>query len=177
MRLPFPYLPASTSRFVVCTAVVACGLATLEVSANSYVTAMPPSGPAAFRLLFSQSFNGVASFIGPFIASHYFFSGAGSNSLTTVQFVYLAVAGMGAVVAGLFAIIRLPEVSEAQLQEEAEAAVANLPDEVQAQLHKPFHKQYRAILGFVAQFMYVGAQGEPHFLHCYGIHNNDSNTD
>lgn len=50
--------------FVVCTAVIACGLATLEVGANSYVSVMPPIGVANFRLQFSQSFNGVASFTG-----------------------------------------------------------------------------------------------------------------
>lgn len=81
--------------FVVCTAVVACGqytrcyrqqemtrtdaanfvfrffpgLATLETSANSYVSVMPPIDVANFRLQFSQSFNGVASFTGPLIAS------------------------------------------------------------------------------------------------------------
>lgn len=48
--------------FVVCTAITACGLATLEVAANSYISVMPPIQVAAFRLNFSQSFNGVASF-------------------------------------------------------------------------------------------------------------------
>ena len=71
--------------FVVCTAVIACGLATLEVAANSYVSVMPPHNVASFRLQFSQSFNGVASFTGPLIASKYFF-GAGHNSnLNSVQ--------------------------------------------------------------------------------------------
>lgn len=41
--------------FVVCTLVIACGLATLEVSANSYVTVMPPHNIASLRLQFSQS--------------------------------------------------------------------------------------------------------------------------
>jgi FHS family L-fucose permease-like MFS transporter len=102
--------------FVVCTAVMfvhplhhsvlrstlipsslnsACGLATLETSANSYITVLPQCKPegAAFRLQFSQSFNGIASFAGPFIASKYFFSGGNSNNLTNVQWVYLAVSG------------------------------------------------------------------------------------
>lgn len=70
--------------FVVCTAVIACGLATLEVSANSYISVMPPHNVANFRLQFSQSFNGVASFTGPLIASKYFFSGENSTSLGTV---------------------------------------------------------------------------------------------
>ncbi|KAJ7438860.1 major facilitator superfamily transporter [Mycena latifolia] len=142
--------------FVVCTAITACGLATLEVAANSYISVMPPVQVAAFRLNFSQSFNGVASFAGPFIASKYFFSGGNSSNLTNVQYVYMAVAGMGVMVALAFGVTRLPEVSEAELQ----ATAVALADEANAnlKLDKPFYKQYRAIFGFVAQFMYVGAQ-------------------
>ncbi|KAJ6615097.1 major facilitator superfamily transporter [Mycena sp. CBHHK59/15] len=142
--------------FVVCTAVTACGLATLEVAANSYISVMPPIEVAAFRLNFSQSFNGVASFAGPFIASKYFFTGENSKNLTNVQYVYIAVAGMGVMVALAFIVTRLPEVSEEELQ----AAAAALAEESNgdAKSNDPFYKQYRAIFGFVAQFMYVGAQ-------------------
>ncbi|KAJ7109564.1 major facilitator superfamily domain-containing protein [Mycena crocata] len=147
--------------FVVCTAVTACGLATLEVAANSYVSVMPPVEVAAFRLNFSQSFNGVASFAGPFIASKYFFSGENSSNLTNVQYVYMAVAGMGVVVALAFGVTRLPEVSEAELQAAAAAAAAIAAaagEQSDVKSDEPFYKQYRAIFGFVAQFMYVGAQ-------------------
>ena len=142
--------------FVVCTAVIACGLATLEVSANSYVTVMPPHEIAGLRLQFSQSFNGVASFSGPLIASKYFFSGAHADDLTTVQYVYMAVAGLGLMVGLAFFFTKLPEVSEEALQAEAEAlAHAQGGD---SNLDKPFWKQTRPITGFVAQFLYVGAQ-------------------
>jgi FHS family L-fucose permease-like MFS transporter len=68
----------------------------------------------------------------------------------------MAVAGMGVFVALLFAFTKLPEVSEEALQAEAEAlAEAQGLDSKAAQ---PFYKQYRAISGFVAQFLYVGAQ-------------------
>lgn len=142
--------------FVICTAVIACGLATLEVSANSYVSVMPPHNVANFRLQFSQSFNGVASFTGPLIASKYFFSGEHNDNLDTVQWVYLAVALLGVVVAVAFFFTNLPEVSEEALQAEAELlADAHGAD---PQTLKPFYKQYRAISGAVAQFLYVGAQ-------------------
>jgi FHS family L-fucose permease-like MFS transporter len=49
----------------------------------------------AFSLNFSQGFQGVASFTGPLIASKYFFQGKNATSLDTVQWVYLAVAGLG----------------------------------------------------------------------------------
>lgn len=47
--------------FVAASFVIACGLATLEVCANSYVTVLGSPEQAAFRLNFSQSFNGLAS--------------------------------------------------------------------------------------------------------------------
>jgi FHS family L-fucose permease-like MFS transporter len=72
--------------------VIACGLASLETAANSYITCLPgtEASGAAFRLQLSQSFNGIASFAGPFIASKYFFSGSNASNLTNVQWVYLA---------------------------------------------------------------------------------------
>ncbi|KAK8866083.1 hypothetical protein IAR55_001234 [Kwoniella newhampshirensis] len=142
--------------FVICTAVIACGLATLEVSANSYVSVMPPHNVANFRLQFSQSFNGVASFSGPLIASKYFFTEENKNNLNNVQWVYLAVSGLGVLVALAFLFTKLPEVSEEALQAEAEALAEMQGSDAQAD--KPFYRQYRAITGFVAQFLYVGAQ-------------------
>ena len=139
--------------FVICTAVTACGLASLEVAANSYISVMPPHNVANFRLQFSQSFNGVASFTGPLIASKYFFSGDNSNNLTNVQWVYLAVSGMGMAVAIAFSFVKLLEVSEEALHEEAQAAAEVLGEENQAL--KPFWKQTRAITGAVCQWLYV----------------------
>ncbi|CAE6398699.1 unnamed protein product [Rhizoctonia solani] len=110
--------------FVVCTGVIACGLASLETAANSYITCLPgtePSG-AAFRLQLSQAFNGVAAFSGPLIASKYFFTGENANNLTNVQWVYLAVALLGVSIALLFAFIHLPETSEAELEAAVQAA-------------------------------------------------------
>ncbi|KAJ9126377.1 hypothetical protein QFC24_002115 [Naganishia onofrii] len=140
--------------FVACTSVIACGLATLETAANSYVSVMPPINVANFRLQFSQSFNGVASFTGPLIASKYFFSGAHANDLTTVQYVYLAVALLGVAVATAFVFTPLPEVSEAALQAEAEALASASEEDV---VDRGFWRT-RAPFGFVTQFLYVGAQ-------------------
>lgn len=142
--------------FVVCTWVIACGLATLEVAANSYVSVMPPLNVANFRLQFSQSFNGVASFSGPLIASKYFFSEGNNQDLTNVQWVYLAVAGLGVAVALAFFFTKLPEVSEEELIEQAEALAHAEGLELKDQ--GSFWQQTRAITGFVAQFLYVGAQ-------------------
>lgn len=140
--------------FVVCTAIIACGLSSLEVAANSYISVMPPLEVASLRLQLSQSFNGVASFVGPLMASKYFFSDADSTDLSSVQWVYLAVAAMGACVAIAFVCTKLPEVSEAALQ----AAIELDEMEVDTTPKKPLWKETRATTGFLAQFLYVGAQ-------------------
>lgn len=146
-----PNKGAVFAGFVVCTGVTACGLATLEVSANSYVSVMPPVSISSLRLQFSQSFNGVASFTGPLIASKYFFSDEHSQDLSSVQWVYLAVAAMGVAVAVAFFFTKLPEVSEAELEELIGHDGAAVPQ-------KPLWKETRCITGAIAQFMYVGAQ-------------------
>lgn len=148
---------ASFGGFCVCTLVIACGLATLETAANSYAVVIGNPASASARLQFCQSWNGVASFIGPLIASKFFFSGANANSLTNVQFVYLAVACAGVAVGVLFTFAKMPEISEAQL---AGKTVDNLAeDEFGQEIGAgPIYKQYNMIFAFIAQFCYVGAQ-------------------
>ncbi|KAH7047427.1 major facilitator superfamily domain-containing protein [Macrophomina phaseolina] len=149
---------ASFGGFCACTLVIACGLATLETAANSYAVVIGNPASASARLQFCQSWNGVASFIGPLIASKFFFSGANANSLTNVQFVYLAVACAGVAVAVLFAFSKLPEVSEEAIS--GKSVTENLAqDEFGQEIGAgPLYKQYNMIFAFIAQFCYVGAQ-------------------
>lgn len=139
---------ASYGGFLACTFVIACGLATLETAANSYAVVIGDPASASARLQFCQSWNGVASFIGPLIASKFFFTGENQNNLTNVQYVYLAVACAGAAVAVLFLVTKLPEVSEPVFDEDS-AEYADVG---------PLYKQYNMIFAFLAQFCYVGAQ-------------------
>ncbi|PSK54329.1 MFS transporter-like protein 7 [Elsinoe australis] len=143
---------ASFGGFCVCTLVIACGLATLETAANSYAVVIGSPATASARLQFCQSWNGVASFIGPLIASKFFFSGENQNSLTNVQYVYLAVACAGVAVAVLYIFSKLPEVAESAAGPVDEEAI------VEADTQGPIYKQYNMIFGFIAQFCYVGAQ-------------------
>ncbi|KAG2150445.1 major facilitator superfamily domain-containing protein [Suillus clintonianus] len=137
--------------FVGSTFVIGCGLSTLEVAANSYISVLGTPQYAAARLNFSQGFQGIASFAGPLIASRWFFTGANATSLGTVQWVYLAVAGLGIGLNILFFFCDLPEITEDALAEEI--------DEVGiTDAQGPFRQQYRCIFGFVAQTAYVGAQ-------------------
>lgn len=66
---------------------------------------------------------------------------------------------MGVLVAAIFAVTKLPETSEAELQAQLDAAAAvNGADDAQVIAHKPFWKFPRPFFGFGAQFLYVGAQ-------------------
>ncbi|KAI7157473.1 L-fucose:H+ symporter permease-like protein [Hortaea werneckii] len=152
---------AAFGGFLVCTLVIACGLATLETAANSYAVVIGSPEMASARLQFCQSWNGVASFIGPLIASKAFFSGEASDDLTNVQYVYLAVACAGAAVAVLFFFAKLPEVKE-DTGRRGSVTDATLEMAVGADGkvigEGPLYKQYNMIFGFIAQFCYVGAQ-------------------
>ncbi|KAK4054492.1 hypothetical protein OIV83_000986 [Microbotryomycetes sp. JL201] len=139
--------------FVASAFVIACGLATLEVCANSYIAVLGSPERAGFRLNFAQSFNGVAAFVGPLIASKYFFSDSkdsDNHSLGSIQFVYLAVACLGATVAVLFFFAKMPEISE--------AAMTDMQEQQGYRDDRPLWKRKHCMLGFVTQFAYVGAQ-------------------
>ncbi|KAK3714054.1 hypothetical protein LTR37_008083 [Vermiconidia calcicola] len=153
---------AAFGGFLACTFVIACGLATLETSANSYAVVIGDPATASARLQFCQSWNGIASFIGPLIASKAFFSGGNSDSLTNVQYVYLAVACAGVAVGVMFFFAKLPEIQEAAVRRGSVVTETTLELGVD-QYGKvigdgPIYKQWNMIFGFCAQFCYVGSQ-------------------
>lgn len=142
----------SFGAFVGATFVMASGLSELETAANPYISVLGDPKTASFRLNFSQSFNGVGSFVGPLIASHAFFSGSNSTSLTSVQYVYLGIAIAVALIAAGFAFVHVPEISDQLMLEQA---IACGDAQIAA---RPLHKQYHTIFGFIAQFIYVASQ-------------------
>ncbi|KAJ9105611.1 hypothetical protein QFC20_004291 [Naganishia adeliensis] len=133
--------------FIAFTFVTASGIATLEVAANSYISVLGPPKYAALRLVLAKAFNGIATVIGPLIASHAFFKEEDEKSLGSVQYVYLAMSCLGVVVNILFFFAKLPEV--------AQVVSAETEDVVSL---KGFFKKYHTIAGFFAEFAYTGAQ-------------------
>ena len=142
----------SFGAFVGATFVMACGLSELETAANPYISVLGDPKTASFRLNFSQSFNGVGSFVGPLIASNAFFSGSNTTSLTSVQYVYLGIAVSVGLIAIGFAFVHVPEISDELMLEQA---IATGDAEIAA---RPLHKQWHTIFGFCAQFIYVASQ-------------------
>jgi FHS family L-fucose permease-like MFS transporter len=159
------FFPASEVRiygvFLFALFVIACGLAFLETAANPYVTVLGSASSAESRLNFAQSFNGLSLILGPVIGSLFIFSEKEyTNEMLSalpvaeaeairiaeaqsVQMPYLVIAGVVFLVAILFAITRMPEISS--------------PQERGATL-KGITRHRHLMFGVLAQFFYVGAQ-------------------
>lgn len=159
------FYPAAEVRvysfFLFALFVIACGLAFLETAANPYVTVLGSPSAAETRINFSQSFNGLSIIIGPVIGSLFIFSTTEySNEILdrmpaaeaeairiaeaqSVQMPYLVIAGVVLLVAFLFAITRMPEISTSA--------------EKNASL-KGITRHTHLVFGVLAQFFYVGAQ-------------------
>ncbi len=161
----FLFYPAAEMRvygfFLFALFVIACGLAFLETAANPYVTVLGDPKSAESRINFSQSFNGLSIIMGPVVGSLFIFSATEHTNETlammpaaeaeviriaeaqSVQVPYLAIAGVVLLVAILFAITKMPEISTA-----AEKGAS----------FKGITRHRHLLFGVVAQFFYVGAQ-------------------
>lgn len=161
----FLFYPAAEMRlysfFLFALFVIACGLAFLETAANPYVTVLGDPHSSESRINFSQSFNGLSIILGPVVGSLFIFSSTEyTNEMLaampvdqaeairiaeaqSVQTPYLAIAGIVLLVAILFAITKMPEISSAA---EKEATF------------KGITRHRHLLLGVLAQFFYVGAQ-------------------
>lgn len=136
---------ASFNFFLVALFIIASGLACLETAANPYVTVLGKPETSEFRLNLSQCFNGVGSFIGPIIAANVFFADK-NNKLDSVKYVYLIIAAIVLLVAGLFVRTPLPEIKESTLVSEV------------SQDTKPLFRHRNFVNAVIAQFFYVAAQ-------------------
>jgi len=138
---------SSFNFFLISLFIIASGLACLETAANPYVTVLGKPETSTLRLNLSQCFNGVGSFIGPIIAANLFFSSdKKSSDLGSVQLVYLVIAIIVLLVAGLFIRTPLPEIRESELVSDS------------SQDSKPLSKHTHFINAVIAQFFYVAAQ-------------------
>lgn len=84
------------------------------------------------------------------IASKTFFSGKNANNLNDVQYVYLAVACFGAALFVLFFFAKLPNITDADMEDQATSS--GIVDE------RPVWQRKHTMFGFLTQLFYVGAQ-------------------
>ncbi|OAL47363.1 l-fucose permease [Pyrenochaeta sp. DS3sAY3a] len=143
----------SFGGFCGATFVIGSGLGSLETSANPYIIACGPPRYAEIRINISQTLNAVGAIVGPLLGSYVFFTDTKDTvqALKNVQWVYLAIACFVFLLAGVFFLSSIPEISDADMQMQLEDTSMEGKD-------KSFWKQYRLFHAAFAQFCYCGSQ-------------------
>jgi MFS transporter, FHS family, L-fucose permease len=149
------FIPAASMLtfgfFLFALYIIASGLAFLETAANPYVTILGKSETSVQRLNFSQSFNGVALVVGPWIAGQFIFAGnegamahlaEKQQAADAVIFPYTVIAITVLLVAVLFFLTKMPEP----------------PKGKKLKFDKAIFKNKHLTYAVVAQLFYVGAQ-------------------
>ena len=134
--------------------ILASGITVLQVAANPYVTLLGSPQTASSRLNMTQAFNSLGTTVAPMFGSLLILSGSGetlpsqqvANDATAVQVPYLILAAALALIALVFANLRLPEISQT---DSAETETTS----------KTSAWQYpHLVLGAIGIFVYVGAE-------------------
>ena len=136
--------------------VVGSGLSTLETSANPFIATCGPPKYSEFRLNLAQAFQAIGSVVAPVLASFVIFKnvhGEDSNSLQSVQWVYLGIACFVFLLAIVFFFAPIPEITDSDMADQSEQSATTTGYE-----DKPLSKQYTLFWGTAAQFCYVGSQ-------------------
>ncbi|KAJ2970866.1 hypothetical protein NQ176_g7976 [Zarea fungicola] len=143
---------ASFGGFCACIFIIGNGLGSLETAANPYITICGPARLSEIRINFSQAFNGIGSVVAPVMGSYVFFTFDDKQALKNVQWVYLAIAAFVFLLAFIFFISELPEITDDDMAQQAEEK------DISGGSAQPFRKQYRLFHASFAQFCYTGAQ-------------------
>ncbi|MBW8683952.1 L-fucose:H+ symporter permease [Chitinophaga rhizophila] len=166
----FLFLPAASTRdynfFLGALFIIASGLTFLETAANPYVSVLGSPETATTRLNLAQSFNGVGAMIAPILGARFILSGtelteAQLNAMSpdalqqyligeasTVKVPYLIIGIVVLLIALLFVVTKMPEVTEQQ--DEQVDATANEKGSIFRHKH--------LIAAVVTMFFYIGGQ-------------------
>ncbi|OJJ02927.1 hypothetical protein ASPVEDRAFT_705626 [Aspergillus versicolor CBS 583.65] len=149
--------PAGLNRsfggFCAATFVIGSGLGSLETAANPYLAVCGPPKYAEIRINLAQAFNGIGTVVAPALASYVFFTDTADNvnALKRVQWVYLAIGVFVFLLAGVFFMSTIPEVTDEDMA--YQVSTTHISEQ-----EKPFWKQYKLFHATLAQFTYTGAQ-------------------
>ncbi|KAK5997763.1 Glucose/galactose transporter [Cladobotryum mycophilum] len=131
--------------------IIGNGLGSLETAANPFITVCGPPKYSEIRINISQAFNGIGTVIAPVLGSYVFFKFSDERALENVQWVYLAIAVFVLLLAIMFYLAKIPEITDADMEFQAQETHASADD-------KPLWKQYKLFHAAIAQFCYTGAQ-------------------
>ncbi|SHN77054.1 L-fucose:H+ symporter permease [Chitinophaga sp. CF418] len=166
----FLFIPAASTReysfFLGALFIIATGLTFLETAANPYVSVLGSPETATTRLNLAQSFNGVGAMIAPILGAKFILSGTELSKeqikamspdalqqylvgeASTVKIPYLVIGVIVLLVAALFVITKMPEVTE----QEDKSIDATADEKGSIFRHR------HLIAAVVAMFFYIGGQ-------------------
>ncbi len=136
--------------FLLALFILASGITVLQVSANPYVSILGKSETASSRLTMTQAFNALGTTVAPFFGAYLILeqvteSMSVAEQAGSVQMPYILLGGMLLLLAGIFAYIKLPDVSHVEQHDDE-------PISGSAWQYK------HLVLGAVGIFVYVGAE-------------------
>src|SRR4051812_4706481 len=144
--------------------VMASGITILQVAANPLAAALGPPGRSHFRLTFSQAFNSLGTFIGPYLGAHLFLKGievkqgttvseaAKAGSLAGVDRAFFWIAGL-IILIGILIYAGRKMISAAAPPPPHETADIGIGATIREAISSPW-----ALFGGAAIFLYVGAE-------------------
>jgi FHS family L-fucose permease-like MFS transporter len=144
--------------------VMASGITVLQVAANPLAAALGPPGKSHFRLTFSQAFNSLGTFIGPYLGAHLFLKGievkqgttvseaAKAGSLAGVDRAFFWIAGL-IILIGILIFAGRKMISAAAPPPPHETADMGIGATIREAISSPW-----ALFGGLAIFIYVGAE-------------------
>jgi FHS family L-fucose permease-like MFS transporter len=168
------FYPAAGLRsypvFLLALFILASGITLLQVAANPYVVILGKPETAASRLNLTQAFNSLGTTIAPYFGSLLILSVAVKSAseiqnlnpaqltayqlaeASAVQFPYLGLAAALLIIAGIFALIKLPEI------EAGSVVSSDGSGQSYDTIHKSAWGYKHLMLGAVGIFVYVGAE-------------------
>lgn len=168
------FYPAAGMRsypvFLLALFVLASGITLLQVAANPYVAILGKPQTASSRLNLTQAFNSLGTTIAPYFGSLLILSVAIKTTedfkvmlpseleayklaeAAAVQTPYLGLAAVLFIIAGIFALIKLPKIDAASV------ATSNDSGSSYDSFHKSAWGYKHLVLGAVGIFVYVGAE-------------------
>ncbi|KAK3317464.1 major facilitator superfamily domain-containing protein [Cercophora scortea] len=141
----------SFGAFCACIFIIGNGLGSLETAANPYLTVCGPPHLSEIRINIAQAFNAIGTVVAPVLGSYVFFVFDEEVALKNVQWVYMAIACFVFILAIIFYLSDIPEITDADMELQASQTHGTGDN-------KPLRKQYRLFHATFAQFCYTGAQ-------------------
>jgi FHS family L-fucose permease-like MFS transporter len=168
------FYPAAGFRsyplFLLALFVLASGITLLQVAANPFVAILGKPEYAASRLNLTQAFNSLGTTIAPYLGSLFILAAAVKSATelkaftpeqveayklgeaSSVQMPYLVLSAVLVIIAGIFAIIKLPTIKGGVVEGNEQAA-----SEIEDQ-HATAWGYRHLVLGAIGIFVYVGAE-------------------